>query len=90
VKQRAEISRQLDLDEEIIDSVKGCIINGNTSKSELVKEVVKQTASSNQRVRKVLQRWTGDRYDDGHRWTYSQGEHNKFNYSLLTDPHSKT
>ena len=86
VKKATERNKLLTQDEEIIRAISNCISKGVVTKSELIKAAMAEADASKTRVRKVLERWTGDKYEEGQRWAYSAGEHNKFSYSQTTPP----
>ena len=82
VKKTAERIILLARDEAIIRAISSCISKGVIAKSELIKTAMAEAAASRMRVKAVLERWTGDKYEEGQRWVYKAGEHNKFSYSL--------
>ena len=86
VKKKAERNKQLEQDDEIIRAIRSNITRGVVTKSELVKAVMAGTAESRMQVKGALERWTGDDYDEGHRWSYKAGDHNKYSYSLTAPP----
>ena len=86
VKKATEKNKLLEQDEEIICAISSCISKGVVTKSELIKAAMAEADASKMRVKNVLERWTGDEYEKGHRWSYSAGDHNKFSYSLTTPP----
>jgi hypothetical protein len=86
VKKAAERNKQLKQDDEIIKAITSSIRQGIVTKSELIQSAMADTAESRAKVKNVLERWTGDDYAKGHRWTYKAGDHNKFSYSLTTPP----
>ena len=86
VKKATERTKLLAQDEEIIQALTNCIRRGVVAKSELTKSAMAEADVSKLRVKAVLERWTGDDYEEGHRWTYKAGDHNKFSYSLTTPP----
>ena len=86
VKKATEKNKLLAQDEEIIRAISSCISKGVVTKSELVKAAMADADASKTRVKSVIEHWTGDDYEKGHRWSYSAGDHNKFSYSLTTPP----
>ena len=86
VKKAAERNKQLKQDDEIIKAITSSIRQGIVTKSELIQSAMADTAESRAKVKNVLERWTGDDYEEGHRWAYKAGDHNKFSYSLTTPP----
>ena len=86
VKKAVERIILLAQDEGIIQAISSCISKGVVTKSELMKAAMAEADASKTRVKNVLERWTGDEYEKGHRWNYSAGDHNKFSYSLTTPP----
>lgn len=86
VKKAAERNKQLKQDDEIIKAITSSIRQGIVTKSELIQSAMADTAESRAKVKNGLERWTGDDYAKGHRWTYKAGDHNKFSYSLTTPP----
>ena len=85
LKRQADISKQLEEDDEIITAVCACIKAGIVTKTEIVKDVVEKTAETHNRVKGVVKRWTGEFYSHGHRWRCRRESHNAYQYSLLTD-----
>ena len=86
IKKATERNVLLAQDEEIIRAILSCISKGVITKSELIKAAMAEADASKTRVKNVLERWTGDKYEEGQRWAYKAGEHNKFSYSLTTPP----
>ena len=84
----AEVSRQLDEDEDVIAYVRKAINQAVTSKTDIVKLVADETGHSHAKVRKVLAERTGAMYSLGHRWSVEIGAHNRSIYSILaaTEP----
>jgi hypothetical protein len=79
----AEVTRQLEEDEDVIISVRKAINQAVTSKTDIVKLVADETGHSHAKVRKVLAERTGAMYSLGHRWSVEIGAHNKSTYSIL-------
>lgn len=90
IKKATERNVLLTQDEEIIRAILSCISKGVVTKSELIKAAMAEADASKTRVKNVLERWTGNKYEEGQRWAYKAGEHNKFSYSLTTPPPSKS
>lgn len=86
MRKKAEASEQLDQDDDVIQALTSSIRQGIVTKSELIQSAMADTAESRAKVKNGLERWTGDDYAKGHRWTYKAGDHNKFSYSLTTPP----
>ena len=80
---KAEVARQLEEDDDIIDAVKKAINQAVTTKAAIVKFVADETGISHARVRKVLAERTGSMYSLGHRWSFEVGAHNKSTYAIL-------
>ena len=85
---RAEVTRQLEEDEDVIVYVRKAINQAVTSKTDIVKLVADETGHSHAKVRKVLAERTGAMYSLGHRWSVEIGAHNRSIYSILaaTEP----
>ena len=79
----AELTRQLEEDEDVIAYVRKAINQAVTSKTDIVKLVADETGHSHAKVRKVLAERTGTMYSLGHRWCVEIGAHNKNTYSIL-------
>ena len=79
----AEITHQLEEDENVITSVRTAINQAVTTKAAIVKFVADETGSSHAKVRKILAQRTGTMYSLGHRWSVEVGAHNKSTYSIL-------
>ena len=79
----AAIRDGLEEDDEIIAAVCSAISTGITTKAKIVKAVTESTAETNNRVKRVLERRTGENYAKGHRWQCRQGDHNAQVYSVL-------
>jgi len=88
VKKKVGRNKRLEQDDEIIQAITSSIRQGVVAKSELIKSSMADTAASKAKVKGVLERWTGDEYAEGHRWSYKAGNHNKYSYSLTTTPPS--
>ena len=86
MRKKAEASEQLDQDDDVIQALTSSIRQGIVTKSELIQSAMADTAESRAKVKGVLERWTGNDYAEGYRWTYKAGDHNKFSYSLTTPP----
>ena len=87
LKRQADISKQLEEDDEIISAIRDCITAGIVTKSEIIKHVVEKTAATHNRVRGVIKHWTGEFYSQGHRWKCNVESHNAYQYSLLKESH---
>lgn len=68
----------------IIDSITLHINSGTTNKTDLIKAVGNATAISDAKVKKVLDRHAGKRYDRGCRWDFEVGDKNVHTYYLIT------
>ena len=79
----AEVTRQLEEDDDVIASVRTAINQAVTTKAAIVKFVADETGTSHAKVRKVLAERTGSMYSLGHRWSVEIGAHNKSTYSNL-------
>ena len=79
----AEVTRQLEEDDDVIASVRTAINQAVTTKAAIVKFVADETGTSHAKVRKVLAERTGSMYSLGHRWRAEIGAHNKSTYSNL-------
>jgi hypothetical protein len=79
----AEVTRQLEEDDDVIASVRTAIKQAVTTKAAIVKFVADETGISHAKIRKVLAERTGSMYTLGHRWNVEIGAHNKSTYSIL-------
>ena len=86
VKQATERRKLMLQDAEVIQIISNCITKGIVTKSELIKSAMQEADISKQKVKAVLERWTGEDYEKGCRWSYKAGDHNRFSYSLNTPP----
>ena len=48
--------------------------------------MVEETVIGRRLVKKALLAWTGEDYDQGHRWTVRRGEKNEKLYTRLANP----
>ena len=81
-----EVQAELDEDADIIAAVADCLGTGINTKSAIVKEVRESTGNSNDKVRKLMVKWTGTSYELGHRWTVIIGANNAQFYQVLPPP----
>ena len=69
---------------EIIDTITIEIQNGNTLKTDLILAAAKSACVSKSKVKKVLEKHTGENFSKGHRWKFSVGDKNAQSYSLIS------
>ena len=81
--QNAEVTRELEQEEDIIAAVRSSIDQDITSKAAIVKLVADETGITHNKIRQVLAKRKGKDYALGHRWTVEVGKHNKSTYSIL-------
>lgn len=86
VKKNAVRDTQQKADQNITTTIVSCIGRGILAKSQIIESVATETADGPTKVRKVLERWTGENYEEGHRWSFNVGAHNKSEYSILPPP----
>ena len=86
IREQSNIEAELDEDTTIIMSVQGLIIDGTVTKDKIVKFAHEQCGESTARIKKVLTKRTGEKYERGHRWTLRKEAHNRHVYSVLPTP----
>jgi archaellum biogenesis ATPase FlaH len=67
---------------EEIEVIESLIKSGITKRTELCKEVHKETGASHSKIKEILKAHEGDLYEHGHRWQKSKGDKNAKIYSL--------
>jgi hypothetical protein len=81
-----EVQAELDEDADIIAAVADCLGTGINTKSAIVKKVRESTGNSNDKVRKLMVKWTGTSYEFGHRATVIKDANNAQLYQVLPPP----
>jgi len=77
---------QLIKDQEVISEIIEVIKSEEINKTYLIKRLVEETVFSKKRIKSVLDRRTGDDYNQGHRWELIIGDNNKHTYFPLKKP----
>ena len=83
--QNAEVTRELEQEEDIIAAVRSSIDQDITSKAAIVKLVADETGITHNKVRQVLAKRTGKDYALCYRWTVEVGKHNNSTYSNVDE-----
>ncbi|MDD5276673.1 MAG: bifunctional DNA primase/polymerase [Methylovulum sp.] len=84
-KQERRISEQLEKDKPVIDAILEALEQGNTLKTDLVRNAHQNGGFSKARINAVLNVYTGVHYGKGHRWYLVPGDKNAKVYSVLSD-----
>jgi archaellum biogenesis ATPase FlaH len=82
-RSQSQLAQELEEDAPVIQIICELISKGVNSKDQLIKEVRKQTEESANRIRKLIDKRTGEVFDLGHRWREVKGAHNKSIFSVL-------
>ena len=67
---------------EEIEVIESLIKSGITKRTELCKEVHKETVTSHSKIKEILKVHEGELYEHGHRWQTGKGDKNAKIYSL--------
>ena len=84
-RKHAELVKQLEEDDEVIQALSTVINSTNLNKDRLIKSVNADYGFSHKNIRQVLKRYTGNNYCDGARWKEVRAQNNRVTYEL-TDP----
>ena len=82
-RSQSQLAQELEDDASAIQIICGLISQGVNSKDQLIKNARKQTDESTDRIRKLIDKRTGEVFDLGHRWREVKGAHNKSIFSVL-------
>ena len=82
-RQRVQVEKRLEEDANIVSAIHDCISAGTTTKAKIISDVKDGTAESHARIRRVLEKRTGDDYALGDRWISRPGNHNAQVYAVL-------
>ena len=86
VREKASVQSELEEDAPIIRAICTVVLGGTVSKSKIIQEAHERSGQSVVRVRKVLDKRTGDLYQLGHRWNLRKAAHNRHVYEILPTP----
>ena len=81
-----KVAAALERNAKLIDAIRAALADGPMRKTELVAAVREETAESKKTVLGVLDRHTGTRWADGHRWTATSPERNYMEFTALEKP----
>ncbi len=85
--ERAEaVAAALERNAKLIDAIRAALADGPMKRTELVAAVRDYTGESKKTVLGVLDRHTGTRWADGHRWSVTIGERNSNEFTALEKP----
>ena len=81
-----QLRKDIRIDKTIVDAILEALGDGELSTKAILNHVTEETPIGRRPTKIVLLKWTGEYYDQGHRWTVRQGDKNEKLYTRLANP----
>ena len=81
-----QLHKDIQADKPVVEAILEALGDGELLTKGILDYVVEETVIGRRLVKKALLAWTGEDYDQGHRWTVRRGEKNEKLYTRLANP----
>ena len=81
-----QLHKDIQADKPVVEAILEALGDGELLTKGILDYVVEETVIGRRLVKKALLAWTGEDYDQGHRWTVRRGEKNEKLYTCLANP----
>jgi hypothetical protein len=82
----AKLHSDIQADKPLVGVIILELANDELLTKDILDKVIEVTTHSRRTIKRVLLRWTGNNYDEGHRWTARKGDKNQMLYQKLPNP----
>ena len=81
-----QLRKDIRVDKTTVDAILEALGDGELSTQAILSHVTEETPIGRRPAKIALIKWTGEDYDQGHRWTFRRGEKNEKLYTRLSNP----
>ena len=81
-----QLHKDIQADKTTVDAILEALGDGELSTQAILSHVTEETPIGRRPAKIALIKWTGEDYDQGHRWTFRRGEKNEKLYTRLSNP----
>jgi len=81
-----QLRKDIRVDKTTVDAILEALGDGEISTQAILSHVTEETPIGRRPAKFALIKWTGEDYDQGHRWTFRRGEKNEKLYTRLSNP----
>ena len=81
-----QLRKDIRVDKTTVDAILEALGDGELSTQAILSHVTEETPIGRRPAKNALIKWTGEDYDQGHRWTFRRGEKNEKLYTCLANP----
>jgi len=81
-----QLRKDIRVDKTTVDAILEALGDGELSTQAILSHVTEETPIGRRPAKNALIKWTGEDYDQGHRWTFRRGEKNEKLYTRLSNP----
>jgi hypothetical protein len=81
-----QLRKDIRVDKTTVDAILEALGDGELSTQAILSHVTEETPIGRRPAKIALIKWTGEDYDQGHRWTFRRGEKNEKLYTCLSNP----
>jgi len=81
-----QLRKDIRVDKTTVDAILEALGDGELSTQAILSHVTEETPIGRRPAKIALFKWTGEDYDQGHRWTVRSGEKNEKLYTRLSNP----
>jgi hypothetical protein len=85
-----QLRKDIRVDKTTVDAILEALGDGELSTQAILSHVTEETPIGRRPAKNALIKWTGEDYDQGHRWTFRRGEKNEKLYTRLSNPIDET
>ena len=86
IDQENQLHKNIQADKPVVEAILEALGDGELLTKGILDYVVEETAIGRRPTKIALLTWTGEDYDQGHRWTVRRGEKNEKLYTRLANP----
>lgn len=81
-----QLRKDIRVDKTTVDAILEALGDGELNTQAILSHVTEETPIGRRPAKIALIKWTGEDYDQGHRWTFRRGEKNEKLYTRLSNP----